>query len=384
MSHRHSAAPGPRAPTTSTSSATPRRQGWPARRVAVAAGVAAVVGALLGGVVVAIAGPGGSSGGSGSASSDAMCRATVVAARDLPSVVTIHAVTSSGSGNGSGSLIEGGGYVLTNDHVISPAATSGELSVLYSDGRTSAATLVGRDPVRDLAVLKTADKAKDRPTIAVGSSRSLVVGQPVVAMGAPLGLASTLTVGIVSALDRYLTVPGEQGQTAHLIGAIQTDASINPGNSGGALVDCAGRQIGVNTAIATVPNSAGQAGGGSVGLGFAIPIDLAKAVADQIIATGSATHLTLGLQVQSIPASVARRAGVSQGLYVQSVTRGGPAAGAGIAAGDIVTEIDGHAATSPEQVTTLELATTTTKPVEVTYERHGSATTVQVTPAPES
>jgi putative serine protease PepD len=126
------------------------------------------------------------------------------------------------------------------------------------------------------------------------------VGEPIVALGAPLGLYSTVTVGIVSALDRYVPVPGANGVTAHLLDAIQTDASINPGNSGGALVDCAGRLVGVNTAIATVPNSAGGTGGGSVGLGFAVPVDLAEPLADQLIRTGHVNHPTFELQAQPI------------------------------------------------------------------------------------
>src|SRR5262249_8726718 len=156
------------------------------------------------------------------------------------------------------------------------------LSVLYSDGTASAATIVGRDPSTDVAVIKAADGGGDRPVIATTPSRGVLVGQPVVALGAPLGLSSTVTSGIVSALDRYVPVPADAGQTAHLVDAIQTDAAINPGNSGGALVDCAGRMIGMNSAIATVPNEQGVSGGGSVGLGFAIPIDLAIPLADQI------------------------------------------------------------------------------------------------------
>ena len=309
-----------------------------------------------------------------------MCQATTVAAQDLPSVVTISARSGTQGGTGSGEIIKDGGYILTNNHVIAVAANGGQISVLYSDGRSSAATLVGRDPVRDLAVIKSADGAAGLPVIGIGSSQALVEGQPVVAMGAPLGLSSTVTSGIVSALDRYIAVPGDSGNTAHLVGAIQTDAAINPGNSGGALVDCAGRLVGVNSAIATVPNSAGQTGGGSVGLGFAIPVDLAIPVADEIIATGKVTHLTLGLNVQTIPAAAAQKAGVPEGLYVLSVTPGGPAANAGIAAGDVITQVDGQPATDSEQITVAELTAKPGEAIPVTYERQGTSATVNVTP----
>jgi putative serine protease PepD len=348
--------------------------------------VVAVVAALAGGLVGrATASASTSTTAAQPSSADAaMCVASTVAANDLPSVVTISARQGASGGTGSGEIIQEGGYILTNNHVIAVAADGGQVSVLYSDGHSSAATIVGRDPLRDLAVIKAADGAAGLPVIAIGSSASLVAGQPVVALGAPLGLASTVTSGIVSALDRYLSVAGDAGQAAHLIGAIQTDASINPGNSGGALVDCAGRLVGVNSAIATVPNSAGQAGGGSVGLGFAIPIDLAKPIAAEIIATGTVTHLSLGIQAQLIPAAVAQKAGVPEGLYVQSVTPGGPAADAGIQQGDVITQVDGHAATSVEQITVAELTAKSGQTIEVTYERGGTSTSVKLTPVPLS
>jgi putative serine protease PepD len=313
-----------------------------------------------------------------------MCQAVTVAAQDMPSVVTISARSGAQGGTGSGEIIKDGGYILTNNHVIAVAANGGQISVLYSDGRSSAATLVGRDPVRDLAVIKATDRAAGLPVIGIGSSQALVEGQPVVAMGAPLGLSSTVTSGIVSALDRYIAVPGDSGQTAHLVGAIQTDAAINPGNSGGALVDCSGRLVGVNSAIATVPNSAGQTGGGSVGLGFAIPVDLAIPVANEIIATGTVTYLTLGLNVQTIPAAAAQKAGVPEGLYVLSVTPGGPASNAGIVASDVITQIDGRSATDSEQITVAELTAKPGQSIAITYERSGTSTTVDVTPVPQN
>ena len=314
----------------------------------------------------------------------AMCQASAVAAQALPSVVTIQARNGRSGGTGSGEIIKDGGYILTNNHVIAVAADGGTISVLYSDGRSSAATLVGRDPLTDLAVIKAVDHAAGLPLLPLGTSSSLLVGQPVVALGAPLGLSSTVTSGIVSALDRYLPVPGDNGQTAHLVGAIQTDAAINPGNSGGALVNCAGSLVGVNSAIATVPNSAGQSGGGSVGLGFAIPVDLAKPISDEIIATGKVVHYTVGMQVSAIPASAAAQAGLPDGLYVESVTAGGPAAQAGIKSGDVITEINGQPAHSVEQLTVAELQAKTGKTIDMTYSNGATSTTAKLTAVPQS
>lgn len=256
--------------------------------------------------------------------------------------MTVQSRTSQGSGNGSGQVIMSGGYILTNYHVISPALDAGQISVLYADGATSDATVVGVDPWTDLAVIKAADEAAGRPVIAIGVSSDLRVGQGVVALGAPLGLTSTVTAGVISALDRYVSLPLRTGQTAHLIDALQTDASINPGNSGGALVTCGGELIGINTAIRTVPDAAGTAGGGSVGLGFAIPVDFAIPVADQLIATGRANHPTFGLQAQPLTDPTARDAGIPAGLFVTVVDDDGPAAAVGIRPGDILTAIEGQ------------------------------------------
>jgi putative serine protease PepD len=310
--------------------------------------------------------------------STAMCPAIPVANQILPSIVTIAARGGAQSGTGSGQIYKAGGYILTNDHVISVAANGGAVSVQYSDGHNSDATIVGRDPSTDLAVLKAADAAEKYPVITIGSSASLQVGQPVVALGAPLGLASTVTSGIVSALDRYVPVPGD-GVTHHLIGAIQTDAAINPGNSGGALVDCSGRLVGVNAAIATVPNEAGVSGGGSVGLGFAIPVDLAKPIADELIRTGQPGHPTTGLQVQEIPPALAQTSGNPAGLFVQAVDAGGPAATAGLMAGDIITKVDGAAAVSSEQIVVATLTRQAGDTLDLAYVRAGTAATTTLT-----
>src|SRR5262245_42623094 len=199
------------------------------------------------------------------------------------------------------------------------------------------------------------------PGVVAHSADELQVGQPVVALGSPLGLTSTVTSGIVSALNRYVRVPAESGQTAHRVGAVQTDASINPGNSGGALVDCHARLVGINTAGAALPSTPG----GSIGLGFAIPVDFARGIADELIASGKVTRPGFGLQVQPI----------SGGLFVQAVTAGGPADKAGLRPGDVIVEVDGEPAESidPLVVKTLEMQPGDT--VDLTYERGGRHTT---------
>jgi putative serine protease PepD len=189
-------------------------------------------------------------------------------------VVTINATGAAGVGTGSGEVIRSDGYILTNNHVISMAAHGGSVRVVFVGGQGEPATIVGRDPLTDLAVLKV-QASPELKVIALGSSDAVRVGQPVVALGSPLGLAGTVTAGIVSALDRTVHVPGENDRAALLVSAVQTDAAINPGNSGGALVNCDGKLIGVPTAGATVPTPSGEATGGSIGLGFAIPVDLA-------------------------------------------------------------------------------------------------------------
>jgi putative serine protease PepD len=284
----------------------------------------------------------------------APCSAVSVAADVLPSVVTIEVTGADGSGsNGTGAVYRSGGYILTNEHVVSAAVESGaSVSVRYSDGTTSPATVVGADFATDLAVVKAQDGADDRPVLSTGDAGSLEVGEPVVALGAPLGLSNTVTAGIVSALGRYVPVPSESGRVAHLLDAIQTDASINPGNSGGPLVDCSGHQVGVNTAISTVPDAGGTGGGGSVGLGFSIPMTIAGPIADELVSTGRADHPVIGLAARPV-ASVPD--GRPEGLAVTAVQPGGPAARAGVAVGDLIVEIDGDPAVSAEQLVLMSL-----------------------------
>ncbi len=293
-------------------------------------------------------------------------------------MVTIAASGGGGSGTGSGEVIRSNGYILTNNHVISIAAGGGEIHVQFADGDTTTATLTGRDPQTDLAVLKVGQSSNLKP-IAFGSSDSVTVGEPVIAMGAPLGLSNTVTSGIVSALDRTIQVPGENDKNALLVSAVQTDAAINPGNSGGALVSCESKLIGVPTAGASVPSASGESTSGSIGLGFAIPVDLAKTISNEIIDTGRVTHAYFGFQTSPIPASAAQQAGVPQGLHVDAVVPGAPAARAGLREGDVITQIQGQKATSNVQLQELTLTKKPGDTVSLTYHRNGRSTTTNVT-----
>ena len=248
-----------------------------------------------------------------------------VAAALQPSVVQINVAGNGGAGTGSGFVIREDGYILTNNHV---TAGGSDITVTLSDGETIDATLVGANPGYDLAVLKV-----DRtglPAVTLGSSNALEVGDSAIAIGSPLGLQGTVTAGIVSALNRPVTAGGE-GELA-FINAIQTDAAINPGNSGGPLVDGNGAVIGVNSAIAALgAGLGGQAG--SIGLGFAIPIDTAARIASEIIATGSSSTPIIGVQLDmQYPGPGARIAGI---------TENGSAEAAGLREGDVITSLDG-------------------------------------------
>jgi putative serine protease PepD len=347
---------------------TPTTGGRPKWWWFVGLAVVLVVGGVVGGLIVAAT--------SSSTSSNA-CSATKVANETLPMIVTISARNGATGGTGSGEIIRSDGYILTNNHVISVAADGGSVDVLFSSGKTAPATITGRDPKADLAVIKV--DQSNLPVIPFGQSKDVVVGQPVAALGAPLGLSNTVTSGIVSALDRTIEVPSDNGQTALLVSAVQTDAAINPGNSGGALVNCGGQLIGVPSAGATAPAERGGSSSGSIGLGFAIPVDLAKAVSDEIISTGSVTHAYFGIQVIPVPEAAAKRAGVSQGLYVAGVTPGGPSADAGLQVGDIITEINGAPATSADQLAAITITKREGDTVTLTYERNGKSTTTKVT-----
>jgi putative serine protease PepD len=252
-----------------------------------------------------------------------------ISALVTPTVVSISVTSAEGSGTGSGSIYKSNAstsYIITNNHVIESAVTTGTIKVEFTNGDQVNATIVGRDPMYDLAVLSI--KTGNLPTITVGDSSKVSVGDPVLAIGSPLGLASTVTSGIISALNRPVTT-GDVGSQSY-VNAVQTDAAINPGNSGGALVDAQGRIIGVNSAIATL-SSGGTSG--SIGLGFSIPINEAKRVIEEIIATGKSTRPVLGVFFDTEFTGI--------GARILRLSPGEGAEKAGIPAGSVVRTIDG-------------------------------------------
>jgi putative serine protease PepD len=256
----------------------------------------------------------------------------------LPSTVQISAEYEGqeGGATGSGFVIDQSGHIVTNNHVVEQAAEDdGPIEVVDQDGNRYDATVVGRSPVYDLAVLYAAE-AKEMKPAALGASQVLNVGDPVVAIGSPLGLSSTVTAGIVSALQRPVTTG--DGDASSYINAIQTDAAINPGNSGGPLVDMAGRVIGVNSAIATTGGTTGGDQAGNIGVGFAIPIEQVKVTADQILRTGEARYPVIGAKVQT-----GQRDG--SGAEIDEVIDDTPAADAGLQKGDVVVAVNGQKVT---------------------------------------
>jgi putative serine protease PepD len=255
--------------------------------------------------------------------------AKAVAAAVTPTVVSIAVTTRTGGGTGSGSIYKTSSsesFIITNNHVIEEAVTSGTIEVELLNGDILPATIVGRDIAYDIAVLRV--KTGNLPVIKVGDSAKVSVGDPVIAIGSPLGLASTVTSGIISALNRPV-LAGSDGLESY-VNAIQTDAAINPGNSGGALVDASGKLIGVNSVIATL--SSGGASG-SIGLGFSIPINEAKRVVDEIIATGKSTRPVLGVFFDQTYTGI--------GAKISRLSPGDGAEKAGIPAGSVIKSIEG-------------------------------------------
>lgn len=249
-----------------------------------------------------------------------------VADKVLPSVVSIDIRAQAGRGEGSGVVLTPDGLIITNNHVVALAANGGQIQVRFDDGSTAPATIVGTDPATDIAVIK-ADTTRSLTPIALGTSATLDEGQAVAAVGSPLGLSGTVTTGIVSALERPVRAGGEGSDQNTVIDAIQTDAAVNPGNSGGALVNMNGELVGINSAIASL----GSGSTGSIGLGFAIPVDQARRIADQLIKQGFATRAVLGVSVSDSPES--------DGALVRSTEVGGPADQAGLREGAIITKV---------------------------------------------
>jgi len=292
-----------------------------------------------------------------------------VAGRVVPAVVSIEIRVGENGGTGSGVVINGDGYIVTNNHVVSLAVSNpgSSLQVIFSDGSRVGASVVGRDPKTDLAVIKVGIA---NPVVAtLGRSANLKVGDSVIAIGSPLGLAGTVTTGIVSAVDRPVRLDGEGTDTNAVIDAIQTDAAINPGNSGGALVDSGGAVVGINTAIRTL---SGGGVGGSIGLGFAIPIDDATAIAQELIRTGQVKHPELGVNARSVTD------GTTDGAQVQNVQQGSAADEAGIKEGDVVTKIADRLIGSADELIVAVRERRIGEQVAVTLVRQGRPLVVQV------
>jgi len=341
---------------------------------------------------------------------DSVNQTTAIAAKVVPSVVTISASSNAGGGTGSGVIISEDGYVITNTHVVTldGATNDADIRVTTSDGRVYDAEVVGADPTYDLAVIKLQDASGLTP-IEFADSSKLNVGDETVAVGAPLGLSNTVTTGIVSALNRSIQIasaavpelegdddsgrptprdgegpfqfdfgegPRQNAPSATIsIAVIQTDAAINPGNSGGALVDSEGKLIGINVAIATA-GGAQTEGSGSIGVGFAIPSDIAQRVADEIIENGEATHGLLGASVQS--AAFVEDSTIT-GAYIAEIVPGGAADEAGLRVGDIVTEFNGVPITDSVDLTAQVRAAAGGSDATLTYVRDGESHTIDVT-----
>jgi putative serine protease PepD len=278
---------------------------------------------------------------------------SVTAGAVSPSVVAISVTSGQGSGQGSGVIFDTQGHVLTNNHVVAAGGAGSKISVTLNDKRTYDATIVGTDPSTDLAVIKLTNAPKDLKAIALGDANAIKVGDQVMAVGNPLGLAGTVTTGIVSALNRPVTTsdaqeqqptdPNQQQSTTEPVvtNAIQTSAAINPGNSGGALVNASGQLIGINSAIASLGSSSGSSSqSGNIGIGFAIPVNEARSIAEQLISTGKATHPYLG--VGSKDSVVADGSAKRAAAVLSNVVSGTPADKAGLQAGDAIVAVDGN------------------------------------------
>jgi putative serine protease PepD len=316
-----------------------------------------------------------------------------VASSVEPSVVSVRVNAGNGSGGeGSGIILDAQGHVVTNNHVIADGGSGGSISVVLSDGRTYPATVVGTDPSTDLAVIKLTNPPSGLKPATFGDSTAVKVGDSVMAIGNPLGLSDTVTTGIVSALNRPVTTSASQqqqqnpffgqGQTqaqseAVVTNAIQTDAAVNPGNSGGALVDSGGRVIGITSSIASLGASMGSSQSGNIGLGFAIPANEAKDVANQLISSGTVQHAYLGVTLAdgTVQVDGAQR----QAAVVGTVNSGTPAAKAGLQAKDSVIAINGDALDGADSLVARVRALKPGTTVTLTVVRDGAKQDVDVT-----
>ncbi len=295
-----------------------------------------------------------------------------VAAEVLPSVVKIDVVSQQGAGSGSGIVLSSDGEILTNAHVVEGAGADATLTVSFNDGSTAGAEVVGVDELTDLAVIK-ADNVSDLAPATIGSSDALAVGQAVVAIGSPFGLQATVTSGIVSALNRPVSVGETTGGSSTTYPAIQTDAAINPGNSGGPLVNLAGEVVGINSSIRTSSSSTEQ--GGSIGLGFAIPISKVLPVVDQLRSGETPTHARLGVTV----GDASQQDGPVTGARLQSVTGGSAADDAGLREGDVITKVGDEVITGSESLVATIRGYRPGDEVTITYQRDGDTKTTKVT-----
>ncbi|NGN94698.1 PDZ domain-containing protein [Nocardioides sp. KC13] len=299
-----------------------------------------------------------------------------VSAKVLPSVVKIEVTSQQGSGSGSGVVISSDGTILTNNHVVELAANGGTVTVDFNDGTSAPAEVLGTDPLTDTAVIK-AKGVSDLTPITFGKSSNLTVGQSVVAIGSPFGLDSTVTTGIVSALDRPVNVGVDQNGAATVYPAVQTDAAINPGNSGGALVDLNGNLVGINASIRSGGGATSE-DAGSIGIGFAIPIDEIRPIVEQLEKGEQATHAQFGISVSDAPAAQNGQNSVT-GAMVQEVSPGSTAEKAGLEKGDIITKVDDHIITGSDSLVATVRSYRPNDEVEVTWTRNGEEHTETVT-----
>jgi len=380
--------PGSRPPGSQPPGNEPSRSRSGATVAVAAAVVGAVVGAGVGvGTFAAVDGGNGATTTSSLSVSNQQAPVSApaksiagVAAKLKPSVVTIDTVGAQEAGTGSGVIVRSNGYILTNDHVVSLAGSASpqsvKLTVVFNDGKKASARVVGTDPSDDLAVIKVNRTGLQPVTFA--DSNKLVVGQGVVAIGAPLGLSATVTSGIVSALDRPVQA-GDNGQA--IFDAVQTDAAINPGNSGGPLVDLAGHVVGINSAIASTSSAGSMSAGqpGNIGIGFAIPSDEATRVASQLINTGKVTHAELGIYVSAAPGQNAQAPTSGAGAKIARVKPNSPAVNAGLKAGDVITQVGDQRIDDPVSLIAAVRSHTPGQQVTVQLTRDGKPMTVQVT-----
>lgn len=317
---------------------------------------------------------------------------SATAAKVAPSVVAITVRSGASGDQGSGVILDKDGNIVTNNHVVSGAGPNPTVTVTLNNNRTYEAKVVGTDPSTDLAVVKLKNPPSDLTPITLGDDKSLVVGQPVMAVGNPLGLAGTVTTGIVSALNRPVTTQqespgggnnpfggGQKQENSSTTNAIQTSAAINPGNSGGALVNGSGKLIGINSSIATLGQSSGSSQSGNIGIGFAIPVSVVKNITSQLMEHGKVRHAQIGVTVSATPATVKVGNATVQAAKIVSVNAGSPAAKAGIKKGDDVIKFNGHQVSSSDALIGFVRAHNVGDKITLTIVRDGKQQDVTVT-----